>query len=61
MGKLADVIDPSVLHELTDETVVGIDIGSRGAKAVLLSIGGQDSRAIRVGPTTTQDPQDARR
>jgi predicted CoA-substrate-specific enzyme activase len=39
MGKLKEIIDPSVLHQLTDETVIGIDIGSRGAKAVLLSQG----------------------
>jgi predicted CoA-substrate-specific enzyme activase len=39
MGKLADIIDKSVLSELTGETVVGIDIGSRGAKAVLFHEG----------------------
>jgi len=39
MGKLANIIDPAILHQLTDDTVVGIDIGSRGAKAVLLSKG----------------------
>jgi hypothetical protein len=43
MGKLADIIGPAVLHQLTDDTVVGIDIGSRGAKAGLLSKGNCDT------------------
>lgn len=34
-----DIIDPSLLHEITPATVVGIDIGSRGAKAVLIHKG----------------------
>ena len=33
---ITDVIDPAVSHELTTHTALGIDIGSRGAKAVLL-------------------------
>jgi len=35
----ADVIDPKIVHELTGVTSMGIDIGSRNAKAVLLHEG----------------------
>lgn len=34
--KIDAVIDPALLHEISDLTVLGIDIGSRNAKAVLL-------------------------
>jgi len=34
--KLLDVIDPRVVNQLDGETVLGIDIGSRAAKGVLL-------------------------
>ena len=34
--KLADVVDPGILGSLTGETVLGIDIGSRAAKGVLI-------------------------
>jgi predicted CoA-substrate-specific enzyme activase len=35
----ADVIDPALVHEITDVTSLGIDIGSRNSKAVLLHNG----------------------
>lgn len=35
----ADVIDPALVHEITDVTSLGIDIGSRNSKAVLLHSG----------------------
>jgi predicted CoA-substrate-specific enzyme activase len=39
MSVLANIIDPRVLPKLNGETVVGVDIGSRAGKAVLLAGG----------------------
>jgi len=39
MSSLANIIDPRVLPKLNGETVVGVDIGSRAGKAVLLAGG----------------------
>ena len=47
MGKLADIIDNRLVGKLNNEIVVGIDIGSRGGKAVLLG-DGQYFTAIKV-------------
>ena len=44
--KLADVLDPTVIDRLAGETVLGIDIGSRAAKAVLLH--GDDLYVARI-------------
>jgi len=49
MSNLEDVIDPSVLHELTGDTVIGIDIGSRTGKAVLLSNGNYFTASVPTG------------
>ncbi len=35
--KIADIIDPSLIADITGATVVGIDIGSRTGKAVLIT------------------------
>ena len=37
--ELRDIIDKRLVGDLTDKTVVGIDIGSRSGKAVLLTVG----------------------
>ena len=37
--KFADVIDPRVVGQISDVTAIGVDIGSRAAKAVLLHRG----------------------
>ena len=37
--KFADVIDPRVVGQISDVTAIGVDIGSRAAKAVLLHQG----------------------
>jgi predicted CoA-substrate-specific enzyme activase len=37
--KLEDVIDPALVGDVSDATALGIDIGSRGAKAVLIHDG----------------------
>jgi predicted CoA-substrate-specific enzyme activase len=58
MGKLADIIDKSVLSELTDETVVGIDIGSRGAKAVLFHEGNYYTALTATGINMQETAQE---
>ena len=44
--KLVDVLDPIVIYRLGGETVLGIDIGSRAAKGVLLH--GDELYAARI-------------
>jgi predicted CoA-substrate-specific enzyme activase len=58
MGKLADIIDKSVLSELTGETVVGIDIGSRGAKAVLFHEGNYYTALTATGINMQETAQE---
>jgi hypothetical protein len=54
MGKLADIIDNRLVGKLNNEIVVGIDIGSRGGKAVLLG-DGQYFTAIKVDTETGKE------
>jgi len=49
MSKLETIIDPAVLHKLTDDNVIGIDIGSRAGKAVLLSGGNYYTATVPTG------------
>jgi predicted CoA-substrate-specific enzyme activase len=45
----ADVIDPALLGEITDITALGIDIGSRNSKAVLLHEGRLHTALLPTG------------
>ncbi|MDF2875740.1 MAG: hgdC, partial [Sporomusa sp.] len=39
MKKIVDVVDKKLAGTITNDTVIGIDIGSRTGKAVLLTEG----------------------
>ena len=45
----ADVIDPALVGEITDVTALGIDIGSRNSKAVLLHEGRLHTALLPTG------------
>lgn len=47
--KLTDVIEPELVSSISSHTVVGIDIGSRSAKAVLLHNGEYFSTLVETG------------
>lgn len=47
--KLEDVIEPELVSDINKNTVVGIDIGSRSAKAVLLHKGEMYTALIETG------------
>ncbi|HSD39785.1 MAG TPA: 2-hydroxyacyl-CoA dehydratase [Rhodocyclaceae bacterium] len=49
MKRIEDVIDPALLGELSEETVLGVDIGSRNAKAVLLHRGQFHTALVATG------------
>jgi predicted CoA-substrate-specific enzyme activase len=55
--RLEDVIDPKLLGELNDLVVVGVDIGSRGAKAVLFHKGELHLAQVATG-VNMQDSAD---
>jgi predicted CoA-substrate-specific enzyme activase len=56
-GKLADIIDPGLLPEITRETTLGIDIGSTTGKAILLH-GGNYYAAITATGVFSQETAD---
>jgi predicted CoA-substrate-specific enzyme activase len=47
--KITDVLDPILVGEIIDRTVLGIDIGSRGSKAVLLYKGQMFAATVPTG------------
>ena len=47
--KLTDVMEEKLAAELADDTVIGVDIGSRGTKCVLLDNGSIYSAILPSG------------
>ncbi|MCC6194052.1 MAG: 2-hydroxyacyl-CoA dehydratase [Burkholderiales bacterium] len=55
---LADVIDPALVHEVTDVTALGIDIGSRNSKAVLIHEGRLHTALLPTGINMQETAQE---